>query len=422
MDIKRLISFYLQKVYNTNSPENQIRMRIRWFNNVVQFNVGYTISPTKWDSRNGRCQKGTTNKNGDTAFQINKEISRLESLADDLFKNFEVAGVIPARKEYRDAFNVANGKIVRPILTDSITVQRAFSEYVSEASHRKSWEWATVAKHNSIRNILGSYNKDWPLSGVNEVSLMGYYDFLINRGMKNSSIKKHLSFIFAFLRWCNEKEYLENADWKKFKPEIKLIHRKQVIFLTWDELMRVYNLKFPKDKAYLERARDVFCFQCFTSLRFSDVYKLKRGDVYPDYIRVCTEKTDTELRIDLNKYSRAILKKYEDDFFTGGKALPVSSNQKSNEYIKEVCFIAGITEPVTNVYYRGSRRFEETEPKYRLIGTHTGRRTFICNALMLGISPEIVMKWTGHSNYKAMQPYIDIADKAKEEAMKLFDR
>lgn len=38
--------------------------------------------------------------------------------------------------------------------------------------------------------------------------------------------------------------------------------------------------------------------------------------------------------------------------------------------------------------------------------SHTGRRTFICNALAMGIPPQVIMKWTGHSDYKAMKPYI----------------
>ena len=45
----------------------------------------------------------------------------------------------------------------------------------------------------------------------------------------------------------------------------------------------------------------------------------------------------------------------------------------------------------------------------------------MCNALMMGISPSVVMRWTGHSDYKAMRPYIDIADTAKAQAMSLFD-
>lgn len=40
---------------------------------------------------------------------------------------------------------------------------------------------------------------------------------------------------------------------------------------------------------------------------------------------------------------------------------------------------------------------------------------------MLGISPQIVMKWTGHSDYAAMKPYIAIADSAKSDAMAKFD-
>lgn len=60
--------------------------------------------------------------------------------------------------------------------------------------------------------------------------------------------------------------------------------------------------------------------------------------------------------------------------------------------------------------------------KWELIGTHTGRRTFVCNALSMGISPQVVMKWTGHSDYKAMKPYIDVTDTAKAGAMGLFDR
>ena len=53
--------------------------------------------------------------------------------------------------------------------------------------------------------------------------------------------------------------------------------------------------------------------------------------------------------------------------------------------------------------------------------THAGRRTFICNALSLGIPAQVVMKWTGHSDYKAMKPYIDIADDIKANAMNKFN-
>ena len=92
-----------------------------------------------------------------------------------------------------------------------------------------------------------------------------------------------------------------------------------------------------------------------------------------------------------------------------------------NDNLKEVGKRCGIDQPVTITYYRGNERIDEIYPKYELLGTHAGRRTFICNALIMGIAPQVVMKWTGHSDYKAMKPYIAIADSAKAEAMKLFN-
>jgi integrase len=61
-------------------------------------------------------------------------------------------------------------------------------------------------------------------------------------------------------------------------------------------------------------------------------------------------------------------------------------------------------------------------PKYALMGTHAGRRTFICTALSLDIPVQVVMKWTGHSSYESMKPYIDIADRMKATEMDKFNR
>lgn len=69
----------------------------------------------------------------------------------------------------------------------------------------------------------------------------------------------------------------------------------------------------------------------------------------------------------------------------------------------------------------GGKRVDEVLPKYALLSSHAGRRTFICNALSLGIPPQVVMKWTGHSDYKVMKPYIDIADETKISAMERFN-
>ena len=89
--------------------------------------------------------------------------------------------------------------------------------------------------------------------------------------------------------------------------------------------------------------------------------------------------------------------------------------------VKELCRLAGINEEIRITTYKGNVRTDEIHPKWELVGTHTGRRTFIVNALSLGIPPNIVMKWTGHSDYSSMKPYIDIVDDIKATSMTKFN-
>ena len=418
MIIKRSISFYLQKVYNsTNNGESQIRMRVRWGGNIAQFNCGYTVDPKKWDSSNSRCRRNYFNRKGFSSVDINKEILRLEDLAQDVFKSFEVIECIPSVEMYKNAFNKQNGKNIGIAKTEK-TVDECLLEFVSEQSSINSWSDGTIYKFNTLKKHLKEFKPDVKMSDFKSSFYIHYIEYLLDVvKVRNTSAIKSWKIFQWFLRWADKKGYIENKEYIDFEPRLKTVKDKEVVYLTWEELMRVYNLSFPGNKKYLERVRDVFCFQCFTSLRYSDVAKLKREDIVDDVMKVVTEKTGDTIRIELNKYSRAILEKYTDD----EKPLPVPSNQKMNEWVKEVCFLAGIDTPITSVYYKGADRIEEVHPKYELIGTHTGRRTFICNALTMGIPASTVMEWTGHSDYKAMKPYIKIADQEKAKAMKKFD-
>ena len=86
-----------------------------------------------------------------------------------------------------------------------------------------------------------------------------------------------------------------------------------------------------------------------------------------------------------------------------------------------MCRFAGINEEISITGNKGNVRTDGIHPRWEMVGTHTGRRTFIVNALSLGISPNIVMKWTGHSDYSAMKPYIDIVDSIKAASMTRFN-
>jgi integrase len=73
-----------------------------------------------------------------------------------------------------------------------------------------------------------------------------------------------------------------------------------------------------------------------------------------------------------------------------------------------------------NAYGINGRSTTSTE-KWKLVASHTARKTFVVNALRLGIPAEIIMKWTGHSNFQTMKPYIEIVDELKSKNMEKFD-
>ena len=83
--------------------------------------------------------------------------------------------------------------------------------------------------------------------------------------------------------WSLQKGFHKNAQFEAFRPKFKKTQKK-VIFLTKKEIKKLENYKIPETKLYLYRVRDVFLFCCYTGLRYSDVYNLKKYDVKSDHI------------------------------------------------------------------------------------------------------------------------------------------
>ncbi|MCM1300202.1 MAG: site-specific integrase [Alistipes senegalensis] len=426
MNIKRNIIFTLEKrkkngvMVVDNVP---IRMRVVYNGKRVEFTTGYRVDAAKWDEQQQKVKNGTTNKLKQSASEINADLQRYGADMQAVFKEFEVTNTVPTPDELKRAFNLRSKK--RPIATTEkteLSLFGVFDKFMQECGRQNDWTAATYEKFKAVKAHLFAFDLQLSFDRFSEIGLNDYVNFLRDKeDLRNSTIGKQLGFLKWFLRWAFKKGYHTNIAYDTFRPKLKSTPKK-VIFLTWDELTRLREYAIPLTKQYLERVRDVFLFQCFTGLRYSDVCNLRRSDVKENHIEVTTVKTADSLVIELNDHSRAILNKYKDVAFEGDKVLPVISNQKMNDYLKELAKLAEIDEPIRETYYKGNERIDVVTPKYELLGTHAGRRTFICNALSLGIPAQVVMKWTGHSDYKAMKPYIDIADDIKASAMDKFNR
>ena len=428
INIKRNIIFSLESRKKNGVPviDNvPIRMRVIFAGKRIEFTTGYRIDLAKWDSTKERVRNGSTNKLDQSASEINSDLLRYYTEMQEVFKEFEVQNTMPTPEQVKEAFNTRLNPIKEVEIKPDIPVvdfKKAFNEFVKECGKQNNWTNSTYEKFSAVKNHLKSFKSDLTFEYFDENGLNNYVDFLrTTKDMRNSTIGKQLGFLKWFLRWSFKNGYNSNSAYDAFKPKLKNTPKK-VIFLTWDELTKLRKYQIPSQKQYLERVRDVFLFCCFTGLRYSDVFNLRRSDIKENHIEITTVKTADSLIIELNNHSKAIIEKYKNIAFQDQKVLPVISNQRMNTYLKELAELAEINEPVRETYYKGNERIDVVTPKYTLLSTHAGRRTFICNALSLGIPANVVMKWTGHSDYKAMKPYIDIADDIKANAMSKFNQ
>ena len=439
-----MVNFYLENRTN-KKQEAVIRVSIAIRGARLVTSTGYNIKPADWNAERHEVKPRKENWKKQTTYDINTALGDIRRHFDTYEKDHGEVTEEELRKEFKTFMGRVEVKEEILAATEKPkepTFFERFEQFIKEESINNMWVPSTKRALNVIKGHIEAWNPETSFDLLTESVLSQYINYhRTDLDQREVTVEKQWRYFKWFLDWATRKGYNSNMAYQRFRPKFKTTD-KTIVFLDWDELMRLYKFKVPKTgkkvklttydgieyektvglSSALDRVRDMFCFCCFTSLRYSDMRNLKRSDIVDGVINLTTVKTHDKIAIELNDYSKAILDKYEGMVFPGGTALPVISNQKMNDYLKELAELAGLNAPVTQIYYKNGERIEETKPKYSVIGTHAGRRTFICNALSMGIPADIVMKWTGHSDYAAMKPYIDIAQSEKSKAMDKFNK
>lgn len=231
------------------------------------------------------------------------------------------------------------------------------------------------------------------------------------KSLNNISIAKQISTLKTFLGYARRRGIKTHDGYKEYSVKKD---RLEVIALNQKEFDALLALDVNANPR-LSQVKDIFLFSCVTGYRFSDLLQLKREHIKENEIRLTITKTKEPSIVPLTRISREILKKYEERVLP----LPMISNQKFNDYVKELCELAGIKDPVEIVRYRGAVRESKIYPKHELVSAHTGRKTFVTLSLAKGIPAEVVMKITGHSDYKSFKRYVEVDEERKRDAMSL---
>lgn len=227
--------------------------------------------------------------------------------------------------------------------------------------------------------------------------------------LNNVTIAKQLSSIKTVLAYAKAEGIEVKGNYKDFSIKKQKL---EVVALTEREFQSLINLDLSKNER-LDRVRDLFCFSCVTGLRYSDLKQLQHDHIGKTEIQITVTKTKEPLKIPLNRYSLEILAKYKKE----SKPLPIISNQRLNEYLKELCKLAEINSPIEIVRFKGAERITTMHPKWELISIHNGRKTFATLSLEKGMNAETVMEIGGWSDYKSFSRYVNITENVKRTAM-----
>ncbi len=294
-------------------------------------------------------------------------------------------------------------------------IDELFEHFLIEHGKECNWSKTAHQKYRQVWNLLKACKKCIRLDNVDKKTFLDFKIWLIEQGYKNSSITKYFRYLKCIFRWFKEQGAPVEENIFGFKTNLA-DPIKNVIYITREELEYFEQFKFPPQKQYLSRARDYFCFMCYTSLRYSDLKALKKAAITDGCINVYAQKTKGRLRIPLLSYAVNIFEEYKNTS-SGEELFDVPSNQKLNQFIKEAAFLAGLDREVVKTTFCGSEKIEEVHELHEVISCHCARRTFVCVSLSLGIPQSVVMSITGHADYESMRPYISISDETSRREL-----
>lgn len=400
-------------------------VRVRWNKkqNSVDFTTGDFVEIEKWDPTIQRAKVNTKHVvrgHEQTAGAINKRIGVVLGYIDEVFKDFAKNDELPDNGAFRAAMGVlfAKENVPTEVPTKSLSLEKMDTickRFIESQSLEASWKDHSKFKYTQVVGHLLKANPGIRINQIDKASLLRLREWYFKQGRHNSSIVRWFGSLKTILRWARENGYTVQDEALSFKHRI-YVPEKRIIYLKFDEVLAFHKFEFPQETPiHIIRARDMFCFMAFTSLRYSDMSTLKKAAITADYIETYTVKTRDKLQIPILSYAQEIIDRYKD--LPGENLFPKLTNQKLNDYIKEAAKLAGLDRVVVETYFVDKERHEKVNQIWETLSCHDARRSFVCDSLQLGIAPTTVMKCTGHSKYENMKPYIEVADEAVAKEM-----
>lgn len=397
------VFFFIKRTKLLDNGEAPIRLRIKVNGIAAESQIRRSVLPRLWDQPTETC-KGRDRKSA----EINEYIRMLKLKVLTIHRELELGG---AHFTARIIMNKLYGA------EEKRTLLSVFQKHNDDLRPLIGidYEKRTVSRYDSCCNYMEDmikrvYGKDdVTLAEVNGELVRNYEMHLkVVRGCQANTVIRYMKCFKKVIHMALANEWMTKDPFLGIHFSTKPVNKD---VLTKDELDLLIKREFRVQR--LEHVRDVFIFCCFTGVAYVDAHTLRAEHIVRDnkgelWIRKTREKTNIEFHVPLLKIPQQLLVKYKDDpdCRRTGLLLPITSNQKMNDYLKEIAALCEIKKHLT---------------------THTARRTYattVCHES--GVAIENISKMLGHTDTRMTLHYTKIADtriKADmEQVREIFDK
>lgn len=391
---------FILRYTTTNSSEALIYARISFNKKRSELSVNRAIDPNNWDSAK-QCVFGS------------KELmNRINPYLDEVrYKVTECYHKLKAQNGYITA------EAIKRLFTGEDKANNSLLtlfEYHT-VNTKGILKWGTLKNYGATEKYVRKFLKeryrtdDIHLCELNYQFITQFDLFLrttepleASNPLTNNGIMKHMERLRKVVTMGFKMDWIAKDPFLLYKLKFQRTERE---FLLEDEIETLHNedLKIAK----LDKCRDLFLFACYTGLAYIDLANLNADNILLGidgelWLRTSRQKTNTRVSVPLLPQAIAILNKYKNrpELIKQGRVLPYISNQKINDYLKDIATACKIKKNMT---------------------FHLARHTFATTVtLNNGIPLETVSKMLGHTKLSTTQIYVHVLERKISDDMKML--
>ncbi|UUW09777.1 site-specific integrase [Flavobacterium plurextorum] len=393
----------------TSKEDSLIYLIYNYQYSRFKYSTGEHINPKFWNPKNQRAKE---TKQFPEYPEFNTRLDKIQNGINNVFRKLLNDGIQPNNTILKEELkNQLSDHILKP---KKQTFIEFIDKYINESKSNK--REGTIKVYNTTFKYLKEYASKQKTIDFENITLEFYNNYTAflyqEHSLSANTVGKHIKTIKSFMNEATERGINENLEFRKKK--FKTIREEaDTVYLSIKELKDFEKLKLSASPS-LEKARDLFLIGCYTGLRFSDFTQIKPENINLEksMLLIRTQKTSERVAIPLHKTVKAIMKKYNYN-------LPAAfTNQVMNTHIKTIASLAGLKGETETTITRGGNIEKSASPKFKLISTHTARRSFATNIYLAGVPTISIMKITGHKTERSFMAYIRISQ--EENADKLL--